>query len=100
MTKFEEFEIVFDKTYSDIYDFIENKTKEGEDPLIFLEKENKDNIQHDSYGYEDSTLERVFYFPEYDIYIKFLGTRQSYSGEDWYSMKEVNPVQKIINTFE
>jgi len=100
MTKFEEFEIAFDKTYNSIYNFMDGYPKKGENPLNFLEKENKDDIKHNSYGYEDSTLERVFYFPDYNIYIKFTGTRQSYHGEDWYSMKEVKPVQKIINTFE
>lgn len=100
MTKFEEFEMSFNKTYSDIYNFMNGYAKKENIPLNFLEKENKDDIKHDSYGYEDSTLERVFYFPDYDIYVKFTGTRQSYNGEEWESMKEVKPVQKIINTFE
>jgi hypothetical protein len=100
MTKFEQFELKFKETYNDIYDFMYNYTINQQKPLLFEEKENNDAIYHDSYGNENSTLERVFYFSDYEIYVKFKGTRQSYSGEEWENMKEVKPVQKIINTFE
>ena len=50
MTKFEEFEMSFNKTYSDIYNFMNGYAKKENIPLNFLEKENKDDIKHDSYG--------------------------------------------------
>lgn len=100
MTNYEKFEKDFNETYNNIYDFIENDLDEGKEPLKFEEKENNDKIYHDSYGDEDSVLERVFYFPDYDVYVKFEGTRQSYNGEEWDSMREVKPTQRIINTFE
>lgn len=100
MTNYERFEKDFNETYTSIYDFIEDDAKESKEPLKFEEKENNDKIYHDSYGDEDSVLERVFYFPDYDVYVKFEGTRQSYNGEDWNSMREVKPTQRIINTFE
>jgi hypothetical protein len=100
MTNYERFEKDFNETYTSIYDFIENDTNIGKEPLKFEEKENNDKIYHDSYGNEDSVLERVFYFPDYDVYVKFEGTRQSYNGEEWDSMREVKPTQRIINTFE
>lgn len=59
-----------------------------------MKKKNKDNVYHDSYGYEDSTLERVYYFEDYNMYVKFSGTRQSYDGTEWYNMKEVKSTQK------
>ena len=100
MTNYERFEKNFNETYNGIYNFIENYLETGKEPLKFEEKENNDKIYHDSYGDEDSVLERVFYFPDYDVYVKFEGTRQSYNGEEWNSMREVKPTQKIINTFE
>ena len=100
MTNFEKFEKNFNETYESIYDFMENYTLKNKEPLKFEEKENNDKIYHDSYGDEDSVLERVFYFPDYDVYVKFKGTRQSYNGEEWSNMQEVKPTTKIINTFE
>jgi len=100
MTNFEKFELKFKETYNDIYDFMNNYTIDKKEPLLFEKKENNDDIYHDSYGNESSTLERVFYFTDYEVYVKFKGTRQSYSGEEWENMKEVRPTTKIINTFE
>jgi len=101
MTNYERFEKDFNETYNGIYYFIDNNcTLKDKEPLKFEEKENNDKIYHDSYGDEDSVLERVFYFPDYDVYVKFEGTRQSYNGEEWDSMREVKPTQRIINTFE
>jgi len=42
----------------------------------------------------------VFYFKEFDIFVKFEGTRQSYNGEEWTSMKEVKPIKKEIQTYD
>lgn len=101
MTNYERFEKDFNETYTSIYHFIADADIKGDkEPLKFEEKENNDKIYHDSYGDEGSVLERVFYFPDYDVYVKFEGTRQSYNGEEWDSMREVKPTQRIINTFE
>ena len=44
MTKFEEFEMSFNKTYSDIYNFMNGYAKKENIPLNFLEKEKNDNV--------------------------------------------------------
>ena len=100
MTNYKRFEKDFNEIYASIYNFIDNDSKDGKEPLKFEEKENNDKIYHDSYGDEDYVIERVFYFPDYDVYVKFEGTRQSYNEEEWDSMREVKPTQRIINTFE
>jgi hypothetical protein len=98
-TKFKE---QFDKDYKSINDFDKN-VGDCVNPTIpyngKLELDG-DDIQYDSYGNENSTLEKVYYFKDFDVYVKFSGTQQSYSGRNWDDMKEVKPVQKIINTFE
>lgn len=101
MTNFEKFKAQFDKDYKNLYDF-EDKVMWNNSNIPYngrLEA-NNDRTHYDSYGSEDSFLERVYYFEDYDIYIKFSGTRQSYNGTEWYSMTEVKPTTKIINTFE
>lgn len=85
-----------DFIYGFMYDFFDNE----KNPLNAELKENNDNIQYDSYGNEDSILKRVFYFPEFDIFVEFSGYRQSYAEEEWDNMKEVKPVTKTINTYE
>jgi hypothetical protein len=106
MSQFEEFKEKFEKTFegrdldSKISEFIYKFFDKNENPLNGEIKENNDEEQYDSYGSEDSKLNRVFYFPEFDIFVQFLGTRQSYQGEEWDEMKEVKPVTKTIETYE
>ena len=102
MTKFEQFKKAFDEKYSDesVYDFISDFESDNSLPFGGKLEQDLDEIKYDSYGDEDSVLERVFYFPDYDVYVKFEGTRQSYNEEEWDSMREVKPTQRIINTFE
>mgnify|MGYP000868096985 CR=1 FL=1 len=105
MSNFEKFKEKFSETEffwsnkGSIDGFIED-FEYGKNPLDAELKENNDNIQHDSYGNEDSFLKRVFYFKEFDIFVEFSGTRQSYSGTEWNDMKEVKPVTKTIETYE
>lgn len=105
MSNYNKFLIKFGETFEgnevedQIYKFI-YKFDEKENPLNAELKEDNDDIQHDSYGNEDSILKRVFYFPEFDIFVEFSGTRQSYNGEEWTEMKEVKPVTKTIETYE
>ncbi len=61
---------------------------------------NEDKYYHDSYGNEDTNLERVFSFPDYGVIIKFVGNRSSYQGEEWEEFKEVKPVLKTITHYE
>jgi len=101
MTNFEKFKQQFDKDYENLYAF-EDKVMWNNSNIPYngrLEAKN-DNVRYDSYGNEDSSLERVYYFTDFDIYVKFSGTRQSYNGTEWYDMREVQPTTKIINTFE
>lgn len=101
---FQAFKEAFDAEYKgEIYDFIDQS--EGnlqEKPLPFGLKleENNDNIWNDSYGSEDSDLERIFFSEEFGIYIKFTGNRQSYSGEEWYGYSEVKKGMKTITIWE
>ena len=102
MTKFEEFKKVFEEKYEDICEFI-NDVEEAPPtniPFQYELKEDLDEINHDSYGSEDSKLKRIFYLPEYEIYVQFEGTRQSYNGEEWNSMKQVAPAEKTIFYFK
>ena len=101
---FSEFKEDFEKHYDDnIYAFI-NKEESWHDlepcPFIYEEVENLDSIYHDSYGYEDTTLQRVYYFEDYGIHVMFEGNRSSYNGEEWYSYKEVSKKEKVINIWE
>ena len=104
MNQFEKFKEKFSETKffwdtGTIGAFIED-FEDGKNPLDAELKEDNDDIQYDSYGNEDSVLKRVFYFKEFDIFVEFSGTRQSYSGLEWNKMKEVKPVTKTIQTYE
>lgn len=97
----QQFKEVFDAKYEDIWLFMEEVFDEGKEcPWGGKLVSNKDLLNHDSYGNEDSILERVYYFKDYDIFVLFKGTRQSYAGEEWQYMKEVKPVTKTIINYE
>lgn len=57
-------------------------------------------VYHDSYGYEDTELKEVYYFPDYDIHIEFYGVRESHNGEYWQGFQEVKPTTKTITIYE
>ena len=101
MTKFEEFKEAFDKIIEDefdgsLYDFLEEDGEALGSKLIA----DLDEEAYDSYGSEDSTLKRVYYFEQFDIHIMFEGTRCSYQGTEWDGYKEVKEVQKTITIWE
>lgn len=80
----------------DIYSWVHYR----EDSVFELEV-NSDVIAHDSYGNENSHLERVFKCTLTDEYIKVTGTRCSYSGEEWSDdVKIVKPMVKQVTIFE
>jgi len=97
MTKFEEFKQAFNEKFDSIYDYIEDFYRE---PFGGKLVENNDKFNYDSYGNEESDLERVIYFEEYDINVMFSGTRCSYDGTDWNEMKEVKKVEKTITVWQ
>jgi len=98
---YQQFKEQFDKDYNDIYDFISKCERTAvEIPYNGRLEADEDQFRYDSYGNEDTSLARIYYFKDYDIYVKFSGTRQSYNGEEWTHMREVKPTQKIIKTFE
>ena len=97
MTKFEEFKQEFDEKFESIYDYMEDFEKESFSGKLV---ENNDKFNYDSYGNEESDLERVIYFEKYDINVMFSGTRCSYDGEEWYDMKELKQTQKTITVWE
>jgi len=101
MSQFEKFTEVFHSTYKSYYNFIK-ESEDNPESLIFKGKliADNDNSNYDSYGNEDTTLERIFYFEELDIHIKFAGTRQSYNGTDWDTMEEVKPKTIQITIYE
>lgn len=101
MTKFEEFSTAFDKIIDEefdgsLYEFLEEDGEAFGSKLIT----NLDQVEYDSYGSEDSTLQRVYYFEQFDIHIMFYGTRCSYQGTEWDGYKEVKEVQKTITVWE
>lgn len=100
MSNFKQFEEAFNERYESIYDFI-NST-EVRNPVPFNGKliEYGDETRYDSYGNEDSQLSRIFYFEEFDVNVMFRGTRCSYEGEEWDTMREVKQVQKTITSWE
>ena len=64
MTKFEEFKQEFDEKFESIYDYMEDFYRESFGGKLI---ENNDKFNYDSYGNEDTDLERVIYFEKYDI---------------------------------
>lgn len=83
-----------------IFNFMEDFFFLNKNPLNGELKEDGDEEEYDSYGNEASRLNRVLYFSEFDIFVKFIGIRQSHVGEEWMEMKEVSPVTKTIETYE
>lgn len=101
MSNFEGFSEKFKSHYgNDIYKFIDDFYHNKVNPLNGEHKEDLDVELYDSYGSEDSILERVVYFGEFDTFVKFEGTRQSYSGEEWTHMTEVKPITKEVKVYE
>ncbi len=102
MTNFEKFTTQFNQDYPSIYEFDESvmDSPDAQVPYNGRLESNRDNEQYDSYGNDDTSLERIYYFGDFDIYIKFSGTRQSYSGMEWTGFSEVKPVTKTITEFE
>ena len=101
MSNFKQFEEAFNEKFESIYDFIDST--EVRNPVIpFNGKliENGYKTQYDSYGNEDSELERVFYFADFDVNVMFEGTRCSYEGEEWDTMREVKQVEKTITLWQ
>lgn len=97
MTKFEEFERVFEEKFEgNIYEFIDRV----DTPLGGKLVEDLDVEAYNSYGSEDSILERVYFFEDFGIFVMFEGTRCSYQGEEWDDYKEVKKVEKIVTVWE
>lgn len=100
-SQFESFKKEFSSHYSAIWDFMdEMETHSEERAMAYKLEANEDEIEHDSYGDENSTLSRVFYFPEFSIFVRFIGFRQSYSGTEWTGMEQVQPKTKNIQIYE
>lgn len=98
---FEKFKRAFEQEYhgESVWEFMDDYDS-GNIGLNGQLVEDNDQISHDSYGNEDSKLERVFFFPDYDVYVMFKGTRCSYQGEEWDEYKEVKPVTVTVTKFE
>ena len=62
MTKFEQFKKAFDEKYSDesVYDFISDFESDNSLPFGGKLEQDLDEIKYDSYGDENSTLEKIF----------------------------------------
>lgn len=94
---YQQFEIDFKEKFKDIDEFF---SVEGEQTLNGkLEIDNSD-YQYDSYGNNDSTLKKVYHFPDYNCYVQFEGTSASYQGDEYTSMKEVKLTTKTIQVYE
>lgn len=100
MDYFKQFDTRFKEVFDGTYEFIDEMDC-GRNPLNLVLIQDNDEVSHDSYGYENSRLERIFQTPDFgDIYIKFYGTRCSYQGEDWDGYVETKPIIKTITKFE
>ncbi len=96
MTKFEEFKAAFNEKFDgSIYEFINYGDASFGAKLV----EDLDVEAYNSYGDEDSTLERIYFIEDFGIYVMFEGTRCSYQGEEWDGFKEVKQVQKTITVW-
>ena len=103
MNNFSQFKLDFDKYLEEYRDGSLGELMYSEPdnfPLNGKLVENKDSIEYDSYGSEDSTLKRIYNFPDYDINVMFYGTRCSYQGEEWDGYKEVQSIIKTITVWE
>ena len=100
MSNFKQFEEAFNERYESIYDFINSTEVNPVIPFNGKLIENGDETRYDSYGNEDPQLSRIFYFEEFDVNVMFGGTRCSYEGEEWDTMREVKQVQKTITSWE
>lgn len=101
---FNKFKEIFDNHFDSIYLFM-NEDEWGYEnlgpcPFEYELQDNLDKLYHDSYGNEDSTLKRVYYIKDFDIYVMFTGNRSSYQGEEWYSYNEVNKTTKTVSVWE
>jgi len=106
MSNFDKFKQKLIDTYSEkkevdnLYIAMEDFFDLKKNPLDLELVEDLDEVEYDSYGSEDSTLKRIFYSKEFDIFVEFLGTRCSYEGEEWKEMKEVKKIIKTIEVYE
>ncbi|MCB1712255.1 MAG: hypothetical protein KDH96_07205 [Candidatus Riesia sp.] len=105
MSNLEKFKSDLEDKYGSgyLWEFIDDTEMSALDdlPLGAVLVEDKDDVTYDSYGNEDSTLKRIFKLPDYgDIHVMFEGTRRSYAGEEWDSVKEVQQKEKVIKYWE
>ena len=94
------FDFILEKHfYNNLSEFIYNQ-EEFKQHINFELVEDLDDESYDSYGNEDTKLNRIYYFPTFNIHVSFYGTRCSYNGTDWEGYKEVKPITKTITTWE
>lgn len=100
--KFEElFEEHFDRNMYELIDNYDYGYSGRPKNILGLELVSDETTDiSDSYDYTDELLEKVFYHKELDLYIKFKGRNQSYSGTDWDSYSFVTPKTKEIKIYE
>lgn len=103
MTNFEKFKEQFDKDYKNVSNFMEKYeyTNVNIPYNGVLEANNDYTSESDSYG-DGATeyIERIYNFADFNIYIKFNGSRDSYDGARWANFVEVKPSEKQVITFE
>ena len=101
MSQFNQFQEKFEETYKDgMWEFLDGCSA-IECPFKYELVHDGDEESYDSYGNEDSSLFRVYKFPEFgDILVGFYGTRQSYAGEEWNEYKEVKQQTITIQVYE
>lgn len=102
----EEFEKLIWENFDSLFGFVEDyKGKNGKTTDEFLKEhniefvENNDDVTYDSYGNENSTLERIYLHQPSGKYFMIYGTRGSYSGTEWDGIKEVNKTEKTITVW-
>ena len=109
MSQFEKFKEKFEEIYSSnkwsqssVYNFIERFSNHPIDNPMNAEIKFDETVdESDSYDYRDDRYTKIFFFPEFDIHVKFTGSYMSYHGEEWNKeYTEVKPTIKEITVYE
>lgn len=56
-------------------------------------------VEDDNYG-DCREMYVTYFFPEFDLYIKLTGIYSSYGDSEWYEIKEVRPVERVVTFYE
>lgn len=102
MTNFEKFSKAWDKLVQENgkYEMMEYIEEEVDIPFGGEVVATEDEDISDSYDFTDTLLNRVVYFKDFDIHVRFKGRTQSYNGTEWDGYELVEKAEKVVNYFK